>query len=95
LSSLVHLSMTEKLVQFVFYLSSSGNEPVKEWLMSLDIEDRKTVRKDLLKIEEGQPIGMAVCRSLGDGLLECRSNIKNGIARVVFCVSGMQWDYEY
>ncbi|MEI6042964.1 MAG: type II toxin-antitoxin system RelE/ParE family toxin [Chloroflexota bacterium] len=58
--------------------------------MSLDIEDRKTVGKDLLKIEEGYPIGMPVCRSLGEGLLECRSNIKHGIARVIFCLSGTQ-----
>jgi phage-related protein len=82
--------MVDKRIQIVFYRTSAGNEPVKEWLKSLDTEDRKTVGKDLLKIEEGYPIGMPLCRSLGDGLLECRSNLRDGIARVIFCVVGTQ-----
>lgn len=31
-------------------------------------------------------LGMPVCRPLGDGLFEVRSNIKDGIARVLFCI---------
>lgn len=32
---------------------------------------------------------MPVCRSLGHGLYEVRSNLKNGIiARVLFCIEG-------
>jgi phage-related protein len=34
------------------------------------------------------PVGMPLCRSLGDGLWEVRSNVKgNRIARVLFCVT--------
>jgi phage-related protein len=33
----------------------------------------------------GWPIGMPVCRPMGDGLYEVRSNIIDGIARVLFC----------
>jgi hypothetical protein len=32
-------------------------------------EDREIIGKDLLKIEIGFPVGMPLCRSLGNGLL--------------------------
>ncbi len=43
---------------------------------------------DLKTVEYGWPIGMPVCRSLGDGLWEVRSKISDGrIARVLFCIA--------
>jgi DNA-dependent RNA polymerase auxiliary subunit epsilon len=30
----------DKKINVVFYQTSSGNEPVREWLKSLSIEDR-------------------------------------------------------
>jgi phage-related protein len=42
---------------------------------------------DIKTVEFGWPIGMPVCRSLGDGLYEVRSNLSgNRIARVLFYV---------
>ncbi len=42
---------------------------------------------DIKTVEFGWPIGMPVCRSLGDGLYEARSNLSgNKIARVLFYV---------
>lgn len=76
-----------KRVKAVFYESGSGNMPVREWLLSLDREDRRIIGEDIATVEFGYPIGMPVCRSLGNGLYEVRSDISDGkIARVIFIV---------
>ena len=78
-----------KRVKAVFYESGSGNEPVREWLLSLDREDRRIIGEDNATVElpSSYPIGMPVCRSLGNGLYEVRSDISDGkIARVIFIV---------
>ena len=70
-----------------FYATPSGNEPVREWLKGLEDEDRRTVGQDIATAEFGWPVGMPLCRSLGNGLFEIRSNIsKNRITRVIFSV---------
>lgn len=76
-----------KRVKAVFYESGSGNMPVREWLLSLDREDRRIIGEDIATVEFGYPIGMPVCRSLENGLYEVRSDISDGkIARVIFIV---------
>ncbi|MBZ9602578.1 type II toxin-antitoxin system RelE/ParE family toxin [Phyllobacterium sp. KW56] len=75
-----------KRIAAVFYQSESGIEPVRDWLKSLDIEDRRVVGFDIAVLEFGWPIGMPLCRSLGAGLWEVRSNLAHGrIARILFC----------
>lgn len=72
-----------------FFSSPAGNEPVREWLKGLNEKDRRTVGRDIAAAEYGWPIGMPVCRPMGQGLYEVRSNIAGGrIARVIFFVSG-------
>lgn len=71
-----------------FYQTASGSEPVREWLLQLRDEDRKILGEDIATLEFGWPIGMPLCRTLGDGLFEVRSNLTgNRIARVLFCTS--------
>ena len=71
-----------------FYQSSSGREPVREWLKALAIGDRKIIGEDIKDVEFSWPIGMPLCRALGRGLWEVRSDLTQGrIARVLFCVS--------
>jgi hypothetical protein len=60
-----------------FFVSSSGKIPVREWIVGLELEDKRTVGKDIQKIEFGWPIGMPYCRPLGRGLWEVRSNISS------------------
>jgi phage-related protein len=77
-----------KRVPAVFYRSASGSEPVKDWLRTLPEEDRRIVGYDIASVEFGWPLGMPLCRSLGGGLWEVRSDITRGrIARVVFCIA--------
>ena len=78
-----------KKVPALFYESASGNQPVREWILALSVEDRKLVGRDIQKVEFGWPLGMPYCRSLGNGLWEVRSDLTGGkIARVIFAVAG-------
>lgn len=80
-----------KKLPAAFYATHSGKEPVREWLLSLDEADRRVVGLDIATAEFGWPVGMPLCRSLGNGLWEIRSNISaKRIARMVFTVVGEQ-----
>jgi phage-related protein len=77
-----------KKLPAAFYRSPSGSEPVRDWLKGLPEADRKTVGRDIGLVEFGWPVGMPLCRSLGEGLWEVRSSLPSGrIARVIFCVA--------
>lgn len=76
-----------KRLPAVFYALPSGREPVRDWLKSLDTDDRKTIGEDIKDVELSWPIGMPLCRSLGSGLWEVRSQLTGGrIGRVLFFV---------
>ena len=73
-------------VPVYFYRSETGKEPVRDWLRSLDNDDRRTIGSDLMRVQFGWPIGMPLVRSLKDGLWEVRSSLPSQrIARVVLC----------
>ena len=76
-----------KRLPAVFYRLPSGREPVREWLKGLNDADRKIIGEDIKDVELDWPVGMPVCRPLGDGLWEVRSDITQGrISRVLFCI---------
>ncbi len=76
-----------KRLPAAFYQLPSGREPVREWLKSLGGEDRKIIGDDVKDVEYSWPIGMPLCRPLGKGLWEVRSDVTDGgIARVLFCI---------
>ncbi len=78
-------SHRRKKVPAVFYSSKSRNEPVREWLLKLIKEDRRAIGGDIQTVEFGWPIGMPVCRPMGDGLYEVRTDLDDKrIARVLF-----------
>lgn len=84
--------MTElKKLPASFYATASGNEPVREWLKDLNDADRQIVGVDIATAEFGWPVGMPLCKSMGKGLYEIRSNISDRrIARVIFAVVDQQ-----
>ena len=61
---------------------------MREWLKSLPrYDDRKRIGADMKTIEFGWPLGMPVCRSVGGGIYEVRTELtQNRIARVLFYV---------
>ncbi len=77
-----------KRLPAIFYALPSGREPVRDWLLDLTKADRMVVGEDIKDVEFSWPIGMPLCRAMGSGLWEVRSNLPQGrIARVLFCVA--------
>ena len=77
-----------KKIPAVFYRAANGAMPVREWLLTLPERDCRTVGFDIARVEFGWPVGMPVCRPLGSGLWEVRSDVSDGrIGRVIFCIS--------
>jgi phage-related protein len=73
-------------IDLVFYRTAAGNEPVREWLLGLDLGSRREIGLDLQRVQFRWPIGMPLVRPLGDGLFEVRTNLpERTISRVLFC----------
>ena len=82
----------DKHITVRFYCLPSGSEPVRDWLKSLPPRERLTLGTDIKTVEFGWPVGLPVCRSLGDGLWEVRSRLNRRIGRVIFYISdGSMW----
>lgn len=75
-------------LQVLFFKTSSGHEPVREWLKSLPIEERKALGHDLKTVQYGWPLGMPLIRKLEPGLWEIRSRLPERVARIIFTVEG-------
>jgi len=64
-----------------FYRSDSGQEPVREWLKSLDAEDRRIIGEDIKDVEFAWPIGMPLVRSLGRELWKSEATCRTVVSR--------------
>jgi phage-related protein len=74
-------------IPLIFYRQEPGKEPVREWLQELPEAERQAIGKDLLKAQWRWPIGMPLCRPLGDGLWEVRTDLATKrTARVLICL---------
>lgn len=78
--------MAAKRIVAAFFATESGAEPVRDWLRSLPRDEQKKIGDDIRTVEFGWPIGMPVCRPLGKGLYEVRTNLKDRIARILFAI---------
>jgi phage-related protein len=75
-------------IPVVFYRTRGGSEIVRDWLRQLGEKERNAIGLDLMRIQFRWPVGMPLCRALGDGLWELRTSLPaNRIARVLFCVT--------
>ena len=74
-------------IPVVFYRTRGGAEVVRDWLRSLDEKDRNAIGQDLMRVQFRWPVGMPLCRAMGDGLWEVRTSLpSNRIARMLFCI---------
>lgn len=83
--------MTEKpapqKVPLIFFRTGKGTEPVREWLKELPEAERHAVGKDLLRAQWRWPVGMPLCRPMGSGLWEVRTDLPTKrTARVMLCL---------
>jgi phage-related protein len=62
-------------IPLAFWRSAAGREPVREWLKELSREDKRTIGRDIAKVQFGWPIGLPLCRPLSGGLWEVRSSL--------------------
>jgi phage-related protein len=73
-------------IPLVFYRAANGSEPVREWLKGLDEAERRAIGRDLLRAQWRWPVGMPLCRPLGSGLWEVRTDLPTRrTARVLLC----------
>jgi phage-related protein len=73
-------------IPVVFYRTRAGVEVVRNWLRDYEA-DRNAIGQDLMRVQYRWPVGMPLCRSLGEGLWEVRSTLPSSrIARVLFSV---------
>ena len=82
---------TEPLLSVTFFMTQSGNEPVREWLRALETDYKKSIGEDIKLIQFRWPLGMPLVRKMETDLWEARSNLAHGnISRVFFTISGRQ-----
>lgn len=74
-----------KPIALAFWRSATGREPVREWLNELSREDKRTIGRDIAKVQYGWPVGLPLCRPLSGGLWEVRTSLPSKReARVFF-----------
>src|SRR3990172_855527 len=74
-------------IPLVFFRTGGGSEPVREWLKGLPEAERHAIGKDLLRAQWRWPVGMPLCRALGNGLWEIRTDLPTKrTARVLICL---------
>ena len=80
-----------KTFEVAFYKSNTGNEPVREWLLELNKDDKKIIGTDIKIIElSGMFNPPRVKKIAGEKKLwEVRSHLASDkIARVLFTIRG-------
>lgn len=68
----------DAILNVLFYRTEGGNEPVREWLRTLDKEDRKVIGEDVKLVQSRWPLGIPLVRKLEADLWEVRSRLSQG-----------------
>ena len=80
-----------KRIPAVFFRTEASGEPVRDWLKSLPVADKKAIGTDIMAVEFGWPLGLPLCRPLQNGVHEVRTALDNHrIARVLFYVDARE-----
>ena len=83
------MAASPKPIPLAFWRSTTGREPVREWLRDLSRADKRTIGRDIAKVQFGWPVGLPLCRALSGGLWEVRSSLATKReARVFFGFHG-------
>ncbi len=78
--------ITRKVLTVYFFKTSSGNEPVKDWLKLRTPDEKKAIGEDIKAVEFLWTIGYPHVRKIDKNLWELRTNLKTGICRVFFTI---------
>jgi len=77
-------------LEAVFFRTTGGNEPVRDWLKRLSKDERKAVGEDIAYVQFKWPIGKPRVDHLRSAVWEVRTNLGTRIARTLFAVDGAQ-----
>lgn len=78
---------SEPTLSVVFFRTDAGREPVRQWLRSLDVNDRKAIGEDIKLVQFRWPLGMPLVKKIEPSLWEIRTNLSGGrMARILFTV---------
>jgi phage-related protein len=68
-------------IPLIFYRTAAGSEPVREWIKG------HAIGNDLMRAQWRWPVGMPLCRPMGNGLWEVRTDLPTKrTARVLVCL---------
>ncbi|HLY61844.1 MAG TPA: type II toxin-antitoxin system RelE/ParE family toxin [Terriglobia bacterium] len=74
-------------IPLIFYRTEAGSEPVRDWLKGLPVSERHAIGRDLLRAQWRWPAGMPLCRPLGSGMWEVRTDLPTKrTSRVLICL---------
>ena len=71
-----------------FFSTGNGREPVREWLKSLNSDERKRIGTDIAYVQFKWPIGKPRVDRVRGPIWEIRTTLRGRIARVLFVVDG-------
>lgn len=69
-----------------FFATLSGREPVREWLLELDADDRKRVGIGIAYVQAKWPLGKPRVDHVRGGIREVRVALPGRVARVLFAI---------
>jgi len=78
--------MSQLILNVHFFITGSGNEPVRDWIKSLTANEKQTIGEDIKTVQFGWPLGMPLVRKMDKDLWEVRIHLNNKIARILFTV---------
>lgn len=78
--------MTDKKIKAVFFKTPAGNQPVREWLKELPLDEKKAIGEDIRAVELSWPVGVPLVKKLDANLWEVRTHLPDKISRVFFTV---------
>jgi len=71
-------------IPLIFHRTATGSEPMREWL---EEADRRAIGMDLMRAQWRWPVEMPLCRPMGSGLWEVRTDLPSKrTARVLLCL---------
>ena len=76
----------DKIISVYFFRTSTGNEPVRDWLKFRSPDEKKVIGEDLKAVEYTWPVGYPQVIKLEKDLWEVRTYLQNGICRVFFTI---------
>lgn len=58
----------KELLQVVFFETKNKKQPVREFILSLTQDDRKTIGADIFVVQKTFPLGLPLVRKMGSHL---------------------------